>query len=212
MYNMIVFDMDGTLLNGRTIFRIAEKKGFLDQLQKVINDSIEPYQKSIKIATFLKGLKKSEIMSIFRGIPFRPHVVEMVKLLREHGFIMAVATDSYDIVANDVKKRLRFHHSFANTLLFHDDICTGDIKLHNINHIKDEVTQQIYSICKSCVVDTLSKNYNMPYNKIIAVGDGTVDCSMLQKAGLGIAAFASDYVNSHADIITSDLQILKNYI
>ena len=43
--------MDGTLLEGRGIFVIAEKKGFINELWRFIKDeSLEFYERSIEIA------------------------------------------------------------------------------------------------------------------------------------------------------------------
>ena len=39
-YKLIAFDMDGTLLNDRTIFVFAEKKGFKDVLLEIIDSNI----------------------------------------------------------------------------------------------------------------------------------------------------------------------------
>lgn len=205
---MIVFDMDGTLLDGRTIFHLAEKKGFTDILNEILGEAIQPYKKTIKIAKLLNGISKSDIIDIFHEILFRPNVVEVVSELKKKGFILAVATDSYDVVAEDVKRRLGFHHAFANNLIFKEGICNGEIKLHNKGLTEDNITNKIYSINKSDVIETLSKIYNIPISNIISVGDGVVDSGMLKKAGLGIAAFASDDVNKYADVVTDDLTVL----
>ncbi len=37
-FKLVMFDMDGTLIKGRGIFVIAEKKGFIDDLWKYIHD------------------------------------------------------------------------------------------------------------------------------------------------------------------------------
>ena len=47
---------------------------------------------------------------------------------------------------------------------------------------------------------------------MIAIGDGIVDISMLDKAGLGIAFKASEKVQKHADVTSSDIINLLNYL
>ena len=57
-FKLVMFDMDGTLLDGRTIFVISEKKGFKNKLFKVLESNKEAYQKSIEIAaSLIKELK-----------------------------------------------------------------------------------------------------------------------------------------------------------
>ena len=38
-YKLVMFDMDGTLLNGKGIFVIAEKLGFYDELLRYLSKS-----------------------------------------------------------------------------------------------------------------------------------------------------------------------------
>ena len=212
MYKLALFDMDGTLLDGRTIFYLAETFGFVDELDYFINSTMEPFEKTIEIAKLLKDVKKDEILSCYRQIPFRPGVEKLIKSLREKDIILAIATDSYDLVANDVKQRLGFDFAFANNLLFHDSICTGDVVLHNSTKLKDETTNKIYSISKSTVLKNLCQKHQINLSESIAVGDGLVDCGMLAMSGLGVAVFTSDRVKRCADISTDDLLDIISYI
>lgn len=47
---------------------------------------------------------------------------------------------------------------------------------------------------------------------MIAIGDGIVDISMLDKAGLGIAFKASEKVQKHANVTSNDIINLLNYL
>ena len=68
-FKLIIFDMDGTLLDGRSICIFAEKKGFKGKLLHSLLSDKEPYEKSIEIAQFLKGTSSIELLEIFRKIP-----------------------------------------------------------------------------------------------------------------------------------------------
>ena len=75
-FKLVLFDMDGTLVKDRTIFVFAEKKGFLDDLKKLIyNSDIPFYKKSIEIAKSLKGLDCNELLEIARNIPLNENVI-----------------------------------------------------------------------------------------------------------------------------------------
>jgi len=212
MIRLVLFDMDGTLFNGRTIFHLAEKFGFLSNLQNLMKTQYEPYKKSIQIAKLLQGLEKKDILGCIQKIPLHPHVETVLKTLQKQGIKTAIATDSYDIVAEYLKGQLHCDHAFANRLIFHDNIATGSIEIHNSKLIKDSYTQQIYSIAKGIILHDLTKKYNLTLSETMAVGDGVVDISMIRSAGVGVAFNASDQVNQSADKIINEFDTILDII
>ena len=206
-----MFDMDGTLIDGRSIFVFSEKKGFKDKLLRSLQSDKEPYEKSIEIAQFLHGASSIELLEIFRKIPLHNNVEKVAQKLREKNVKTAVVTDSYQFIADDLKKRLHFDYAFANNLIIEQGIVTGKININNSN-LKRCETGVIYSICKGLVLDQLYTMLNITPAEVIAVGDGVVDIGMIKKAGLGIAYNASEQVQKNADIITNDLAVVLDYI
>lgn len=210
-YKLVMFDMDGTLIDGRSIFVFSEKKGFKDKLLRSLQSDKEPYEKSIEIAQFLHGTSSMELLEIFRKIPLHNNVEKVAQKLREKNVKTAVVTDSYQFIADDLKKRLHFDYAFANNLIIEQGIITGKININNSN-LKRCETGVIYSICKGLVLDQLYTMLNITPAEVIAVGDGVVDIGMIKKAGLGIAYNASEQVQKNADIITNDLAVVLDYI
>lgn len=210
-YKLVMFDMDGTLIDGRSIFVFSEKKGFKDKLLRSLQSDKEPYEKSIEIAQFLHGTSSIELLEIFRKIPLHNNVEKVAQKLREKNVKTAVVTDSYQFIADDLKKRLHFDYAFANNLIIEQGIVTGKININN-SSLKRCETGVIYSICKGLVLDQLYTMLNITPAEVIAVGDGVVDIGMIKKAGLGIAYNASEQVQKNADIITNDLAVVLDYI
>ena len=211
-FKLAVFDMDGTLLKDKGIFVIAEKKGFKDELIRILrNDNMEFYLRSIEVAKLLKGHNKKEFLDIFRTVPFQDNIEDIIKRLKEKNIKTAIATDSYLFLADDLKQRLNIDYAFANNLLTNNGIITGELEINNKN-LNKEFNGRIYSICKSYILEQLCMNLGISVNEAIAVGDGRVDIGMIKKAGLGIAFNALDEVKSHADIVTNDLNIILKYI
>jgi len=208
---LILFDMDGTLIRDRTIFVISKIKGFNDKLLNVLKKNIQPYQKSLEIAEFLKGFDSKEFLEIFRKIPLQDSVIEIIERLKENRIKIALATDSYQLFSDDLQKRLKLDYAFGNNLITKNDIITGELILNNN---KKAVCNdgRIYSICKELVLKNLCKRLNIKNNQTIAVGDGIVDIGMIKKAGIGIAFNSSEYVQKNADIITNDLRVILDYI
>jgi len=211
-FKLAIFDMDGTLLRDKGIFVIAEKKGFKNELINILrNDNKEFYERSLDVAKLLKGQSKKEFLEIFRTVPFQDNIKDIINQLRKKDIKTAIATDSYQFLADDLKKRLDIDYAFANNLFTNDDIITGELEIQNKNLIKD-FNGRIYSICKSQVLEQLCNNLGISIDESIAVGDGRVDIGMIKIAGLGIAFNALDEVKNHADIVTNDLGTILKYI
>lgn len=205
-FKLAVFDMDGTLLKGRTIFVFAEKFGFTDRLQEILRSDFEPYEKTIAIASLLKGFQKPQLLHVFRGIPLQDHVSMVIDEFKKREIPVAIVTDSYNFVAEDLKQRLGCNFAFANSLIIDNDIITGEIVLHNKNLREECIDHRIYSISKSHVMEELCKRLCIPIAQVLAVGDGVVDMCMLKKAGCGVAFNASQMVQRYADFIINDMQ------
>jgi len=210
-YRLVLFDMDGTLLNGRSIFYFAEEFGFKQKLISIFNSTIEPYKKSIEIAQYLRGTDSRSMLEIFQKIPLQKGIQKILTILNNKKIITAIATDSYSFLADKLRERLKMHAAFANTLIIKNHIVTGDVILHN-SKLERCNNGRIYSICKGQILRQLCKENHVSLEQSIAIGDGFVDISMLQKAGLGIAYKAREEVQQHADLCTDDISLLLQYL
>jgi HAD superfamily phosphoserine phosphatase-like hydrolase len=210
-YKLILFDMDGILLEGKTINIFAEKKGFTDQLSAILLNTKEPYEKSIEIAKLLRGRIYQELLDIFREIPLQEHVEAVISSLREKQIKTALVTDGYQRFAYDLKKRLSLDYAFANRLTIENHFVTGDLLFQNQALLRND-NGKIYSICKRSVLDFLCTTMDITPNEVIAVGNAPVDIDLLEYVGLGIAYRAPPDVRCHADIVIDDLRLILDYI
>lgn len=211
-YKLALFDMDGTLLTKRTIFVFAEHHGFTDQLMTILKSEREPYEKTIAIAPLLKGLKEKDLLDLFHTIPLQEELPSVLAELHSRGITTAIATDSYQFVADDLKHRLGMTYAFANDLVIKEGVVTGDITIHNTQLREDVIDHQVYSICKNGILEELCSSLHLSLKETIAVGDGIVDRGMLATAGLGVAFNAPEKVQKHADIMISRMNMLLDVI
>lgn len=210
-YKLVLFDMDGILLEGKTITVFAEKKGFTNQLSAILLNTKEPYEKSIEIAKLLRGKVYQELLDIFREIPLQEHADTVISHLREKQIKTALVTDGFQRFAYDLKKRLGLDYAFANRLTTENHFVTGDLLFQNQALLRNN-NGKIYSICKRSVLDFLCTTMDITPNEIVAVGNAPVDIDLLEFAGLGIAYRAPPDVRCHADVATDDLRMILNYI
>jgi phosphoserine phosphatase len=211
-YKLALFDMDDTLLSGRTIYAIADRKGFRKEVDKIINQRIPSYKKTIRIAKLLKGMTLKEFMDIFRSIPLNPSVEETINALREKGLKTAIVTNSYDVAAEDLRKRLKMDYVVGNHLIIDRGIITGEIELHNKNPVDDINDCLSRSVCKRDALYELCNKLGISTREAIAVGDGGVDIPMIEVAGLGVAYRAPPHVNERADVVITDMKELLRYL
>lgn len=212
-YKVVLFDMDGTLLKDRGIFVIGEKLGFHDELVRLIREpSIPYYERSIAIGKILKGMKSSEFLEIFNKVPLQDNVENVILELKKRGIITAIATDSYQFLADELKEKLDIDYAFANNLIIDKGIITGELEINNVSLEKDFDGNNIYSICKGRVLEQLCQKHKISLEESIAVGDGIVDIGMIKKAGLGIAFNASEKVQKHANLVTNDFRLILDHI
>ena len=209
---LVIFDMDGTLLKQITILVFAEKLGITNELYKLMNTPMKSYQRSYKIAEYLKGQSKEQLLTWFRSIPLHDHVEEVLKELKEKHIATALVTNSYTFLAEDLQKRLGIDYLYANNLIIDNSIVTGEYQPHN-SLLEERFTGcKIHPICKQSVVDELCKRLEIRCEQVIAVGDGNIDICMIQHAGIGIAFQAPPEVCKHADVCIHDMKEILNHL
>ena len=210
---LIIFDMDNTILLERFIYKMAEKHGFKNKIDDIITKNNEPFIITKLIAGLLKNIDIQEIFDVADKIKIVPGLTDVIKTLKERGYIIAIISDSYDVVTNYVKNKIGADISLSNELEIKNKKITGEFKIPSY-FIKDDKSLCNHSVCKSNAVKYLSEKYNIDISNMIAVGDSENDICMIKLAGIGVS-FCSEnkLLNSVADKIikTKSFRELLNF-
>lgn len=197
---LAVFDMDNTLLDGRFIFAAAEILGFVNELQNIISRNSDPVKRAELIAMMLIGVNSEKIIEIADSINLTKGVLDTVDSLKQKGYLTGIITDSYDIVADLVKKKSAIDFSIGIHLEFNENSATGKIAIPDI-YFKSEISQCSHHYCKGHAFVNAVKNYIISPGDTVAVGDGANDLCMIKAAGTGIAfCSVSNDLNAEASI------------
>ena len=183
---LIAFDMDGTLIADRFIFRLARRFGFEAQLEEIMAKDIPEYQKTKSVASLLKGITVNEIIDTLDQIPLSPGVQKTVEELKKEGYVLTIISDSYTLVTEHLKEKLGFDYTTANKLIIKGGKATGEIEMP-LNWPKNKKGCLKHSVCKLKALLSLCQKAKIPLERTVAIGDNIADICMLKEAGLGVA-------------------------
>ncbi|MCD6013261.1 MAG: glycosyl transferase family 2 [Flavipsychrobacter sp.] len=183
---IIVFDMDNTLLRGSFIHTAADKFGFKNELQYIIANERIPFMRTKKIAKLLKGRTYGELINTVEAIPIIADAVHVIKELKLKGYVCGIISDSYYCITNHVKNMLGMDFALSNELEFKKSIATGEVKIPS-QFLKDGESYCEHDHCKSNMFMNILRQFGIPSNNSVAIGDGENDFCMIRLAGTGIA-------------------------
>jgi glucosyl-3-phosphoglycerate synthase len=182
---LAVFDMDGTLLDGRFIMELAKVTGRADKLAKYMDRyDLTPEKRARKIARIFAGVPAEVFVKTAMSIPLAAGAVAAVVGLRKLGYRVGIVTDSYQIAAEIARKRVFADFALSNVVEFSKGRATGNVTL--APSMRDgAVGWRAYD--KLNAIRFLTKRMGISARQVLAVGDGENDCGMLRAAGISIA-------------------------
>lgn len=183
---LALFDMDGVLLNGRFIVELATRVGRLEALNKLLDHPrLSPAERTMRIGKCFAGVPRETFEHVALEMPLMPGAVETVVGLRKAGYRVAVVTDSYQVVATVVRKRVFADVSFGHLLRFKNGKSTGQVTLCPAMFHPEGCSAHDH--CKGNVVRHVCQKLEIGPENVLAVGDGDNDICMLQMSGRSVA-------------------------
>jgi len=183
---MVVFDMDNTLLQNRFIEVCAEEFKFKQALSLLRQIDFDQTSLTQRIASFLKGKKRSELLHIASSIPLVPDIHEVIVRLRERSYIIGIISDSYQVITEMVAKKIDADFELANELQFVGDHSTGEVLIPSYFHYSPYSSCK-HQVCKTNALRFICRTYNVRLKDCLVVGDSDNDACMLAHAGMSVA-------------------------
>ncbi len=189
---LIVFDMDGVLVNSDRFFMNVSKS--------ILNKDVKEYKfavrqaedvKSIleRVVAGLRGMKYRILSKIAKNISLTNGTRPTISELKKRGYVIAVISDGLDVVANRMKN-LDVDFVFANRLDKFNGLRTGKlISFGKKEEIFEKLTKVLGINPKQCAV----------------IGNDINDLPLFSKAGLSVAYNPSSMqVVRNADYVIYD--------
>jgi phosphoserine phosphatase len=205
-----ILDMDGTLLSRRSIDVFCTQLGLTRRLAEVdvLSPSIPAYKTGEIIASFFKGTSKRALEDLLDAIPPNRGAEDFVRFLKSEGFMIAIATDSYEFLARRLARRLGADVAYGNVMEIRGGSLTGRL-LTDRRCLKIEGCRE-YSACKLWFMRRLRDRFG---GLMVAVGDGDSDFCAISGADIGIAYRPkSASIAAVADTVESDYYQIESWL
>jgi len=180
-FKLVIFDLDGTLTQERSIWEYIHKKlrkwyGFAEEYQNLFLAGKISYEEFCeRDAQVWKGMKVEELSKIVETVPFHPGVDELVNYIKQKGLKLSMVSSGLSLLSKWVHEKYGFDYSVSNDLLHENGILTGKVKIQ-VNYDK-----------KAEWVKKIVKQFGVNPEEVIAIGDSKGDMDMFQMVGFSIA-------------------------
>jgi len=180
-FKLVIFDLDGTLTQERSIWEYIHKQlrkwyGFAEQYQNQFLAGEISYERFCELdAEVWKGMKVEELLEIVKTVPFHPGVDELINYIKQKRLKISMVSSGLSILSNWVHQKYGFDYSVSNDLLHENGVLTGKVRI------------QVYYDKKAEWVERIIKQFGVKPEEVIAIGDSLGDIDMFQMVGFSIA-------------------------
>jgi len=191
---VLLADMDGTMIQQECIDELAEVAGVGDQVRettaRAMNGELDFEEAVIARVALLRGQPETIVDDVLAArITHMPGGATLVTTMRANGGYAALVSGGFTAFTAQVAGALGFDENRANTLLAEGGVLTGEVGRPILGRdAKVEALNEIVARLGLTEAD------------VLAVGDGANDLGMLGLAGTGVALHAKPSVAAQCDV------------
>ncbi|MGB2451302.1 MAG: phosphoserine phosphatase SerB [Porticoccaceae bacterium] len=195
---LVVFDMDSTLIDAEVIDELAIEAGVGDQVAAIteaaMQGELDFKQSFSQRLALLQGLSADVLQTVAERLVLNEGAEHLLKTLKQLGYKTAIVSGGFTYFGQYLQSILGVDYVYANELDIEDGLVTGRV-----------VGNVIDGQRKADLLRELAQREGLVLDQVIAVGDGANDLPMLNIAGLGIAYQAKPLVKASAKQSISNL-------
>lgn len=193
---LVVFDMDGTLIQQVAWDELAKNAGAereMKEIEKGVERKEVSFEQALRLkAALLKGQNATRLTEkVNKNLVYTPGAQRLCWILKRLGYTLAVISSDVMQVARQVQRYLDLDYVFANTLEV--ESTTGELTGQLVG---PSVTPQR----KRALLSMITEVEGCSLSQTVAVGDGVGDIPMISAAGLGIAFCGKRQAREAADV------------
>jgi phosphoserine phosphatase len=208
MSRLAAFDMDGTLIQGRLVHALAGNFGLSDKVEAIRSSGMPGYEQTTTIASLFAGLTKKDLQAAIESIPLMKNCEQTIEELRDRNYKIGIISDSYTVAASAVADRLQLDFIAANELEIENGMITGKIEMP-LGWDRIGCFCKI-SVCKRYHLEKFARQFEVPIENTLAIGDTKSDICMIKRAGVGVAFMPKDKeIAKASQKIVQDSDLLK---
>ncbi len=189
---LIIFDMDKTLIRGNSWYRLNTAMGITPEEDELLyrlgpeKEGIIAYdewlQILVKIMIQRSHPTRQDIERIVLNYEFVEQAMETVKALQDKGYTVAIISGSFNLIVDDVARKLSIEHGYNNTYLVFDK----DDMLENIILTWDDVRY------KPLLVQSICRRFGIHPKDVFYVADGDNDIEIFRET-IGVVIENTDH-------------------
>jgi phosphoserine phosphatase len=192
-FALLAMDMDSTLISIECIDEIADFAGRKAEVAAVTASAMRgeidwPESLRRRVAA-LEGLDESSLESVYRDrLRFNPGAEKLIDAARRNGVKTLLVSGGFTYFTDRVREKLKLDYAYSNALVVEGGKLSGKV-----------TGPLVDAQGKAAHVARLKKEFGIPREKVIAIGDGANDLLMLGEAGTSIAYHAKAIVKAKTD-------------
>ncbi len=204
---LICFDLDQTLIKHSSWKELGLALGISHEKDRELyneyKSGITTYDewnnKILKLYLKHQDANKEKINKILSRFEYNKGAKEIIKYLKDKGYILVLISGSIDILVDMVAKDLGIKYKKANNIFIFDE----EDRIKEICSFGDDISSKLLYLENFC------KMLNIDIKECVCVADGANDIEMFRRTGHGIT-FSDSKIKNEAWKVINSLSDLKS--